>query len=78
MLTSSVMNTVAKATSEWQLQYKTAKRGKKTITVKTELDKAEPGFDLEVSVVKHKTCIYCHLQQAEMGLGGPVVKSADS
>ena len=49
LMKSSLTNTVAKASSEWQLEYLTSRSGKKMITLKTDVNKEKPEFNIEVS-----------------------------
>ena len=49
LMKSSLTKTVAKASSEWQLEYLTSRSGKKMITLKTDVNKEKPEFNIEVS-----------------------------
>ena len=53
LMTSTITNTVTKATSDWQLDYKTMRAGKKTINIKTDVNKEDPEFSFKVSCLTH-------------------------
>ena len=72
---SSLTNTVVKASSEWQLEYLTSRSGKKMITLKTDVNKEKPEFNIEVSRKEPFSSVSCTDPEGGYGVRIPPGKS---